>query len=83
MQKYLSLHTPRKAFKPSYNELEIGETEFLEQGPVSDEDWPDSTDSLEDIWLTFDAVSKLKTETQTHVKMLTRGAGVVAERSIL
>ena len=46
MQKYLSLHTPRKAFKPSYNELEIGETEFLEQGPVSDEDWPDSTDSL-------------------------------------
>ena len=65
------------------DELEIGETKFLEQGPVSDDDWPDSTDSLEDIWLTFDAVSKLKTETQTHVKMLTRGAGVVAERSIL
>lgn len=59
------------------DELEIGETEFLEQGLVSDEDGPDLTDPLDDT-----AESKLKTEMQTDVKMLARGAtGVVGGRS--
>ena len=70
------------------DELEIGETKFLEQGPVSDEERPDyMTDPLDDTAVSklkreMLASNKLKRETQTDVKMLagSRPAGLLGGR---
>ena len=70
------------------DELEIGETKFLEQGPVSDEERPDyMTDPLDDTAVRklkreMLASNKLKRETQTDVKMLagSRPAGLLGGR---
>ena len=66
------------------DELEIGETEFLEQNPVSPElkheDWPETTDFWE-ATVAFESGSKLKMEAETGVKML--GADIVGETPVI